>query len=122
MFTAILPRAADNLFGHLSLLNALDMHLTGSEIVVVGQGAEADPLLSVARGLPHANRIVLHASNGAALSDNHPAKAKLAAVSGAAAFVCRGQSCSLPVTTPDALRQLVSFQPSSTSGSFSSLS
>jgi uncharacterized protein YyaL (SSP411 family) len=122
MFTAILPRAADNLFGHLSLLNALDMHLTASEIVVVGQGGEADALLSVARGLPHANRIVLHASGGAALSDNHPAKAKLAAVSGTAAFVCRGQSCSLPVTTPDSLHQLVSFQPSSTSGSFSSLS
>ena len=65
---------------------------------MVGQGAEADALLSVARGLPHANRIVLHASDGAALADNHPAKAKLAAASGAAAFVCRGQSCSLPVT------------------------
>jgi uncharacterized protein YyaL (SSP411 family) len=122
MFTAILPRAADNLFGHLSLLNALDMRLTASEIVVVGQGNEADALLRVARGLPYANRIVLHASDDASLSDNHPAKAKLTTVSGAAAFVCRSQSCSLPVTTPDALRQLVSFQPSSTSGSFSSLS
>jgi uncharacterized protein len=122
MFTAILPRAADNLFGHLSLLNALDMRLAASEIVVVGQGGEADALLSVARSLPYANRIVLHVSSGAALSDNHPAKAKLTAVSGAAAFVCRGQTCSLPVTTPDSMRQLVSFQPSSTSGSFSSLS
>ena len=39
LFGSILPRGADNLFGHLSLLNALDMRLTASEIVVVGQGA-----------------------------------------------------------------------------------
>ena len=38
LFGSILPRGADNLFGHLSLLNALDMRLTASEIVVVGQG------------------------------------------------------------------------------------
>jgi uncharacterized protein len=122
LFDAILPRGADNLFGHLSLLNALDMRLAASEIVVVGQGAEANALLDAARRLPHANRIVLHAGDGDALANDHPAKAKLASVSGAAAFVCSGQTCSLPVTEPDALVQLVSFQPSNTSGSFSSLS
>jgi uncharacterized protein YyaL (SSP411 family) len=122
LVNAILPRGADNLFGHLSLLNALDMRLTASEIVVVGQGADAKALLQVARRLPHANRIVLHAGDGEALASNHPAKARLASVSGAAAFVCSGQTCSLPVSEPDALFQLVSFQPSSTSGSFSSLS
>jgi hypothetical protein len=122
LFGSILPRGADNLFGHLSLLNALDMRLTASEIVVVGQGAQAKALLDVARRLPHANRIVLHPGDGAALANDHPAKAKLTSVSGAAAFVCSGQSCSLPVTEPNALLQLMSFQPSNTSGSFSSLS
>ncbi len=122
LFGSILPRGADNLFGHLSLLNALDMRLTASEIVVVGQGAQAKALLDVARRLPHANRIVLHAGDGTALANNHPAKARLASVSDAAAFVCSGQSCSLPVTEPDALVQLLSFQPNSTSGTFSSLS
>ena len=63
------------------------------------------------------------AAMATALPNNHPApKAKLASVSGAAAFVCRGQTCSLPVTDTGCLLQLVSFQPSSTSGSFSSLS
>ena len=42
------------------------------------------------------------------LPADHPARAKLAAVAGAAAFVCRGQSCSLPVTEPAALTHLVS--------------
>ncbi len=120
LLDAILPRAADNLFGHLSLLNALDMRLTASEIVVVGQGAEADALLAVARALPHANRIVLQVRDGADLAGDHPARAKLASVSGAAAYVCRGQSCSLPISEPGALRQLAGVQPSKTSGSLSS--
>jgi uncharacterized protein YyaL (SSP411 family) len=107
MFDSILPRAADNLFGHLSLLNALDMRLTASEIVIVGEGDKANALLTAARRLPHANRIVLYAGNGEALGSNHPASAKLASLSGAAAFVCSGQSCSLPVIEPTALVRLV---------------
>jgi uncharacterized protein len=103
MFDAILPRAKDNLFGHLSLLSALDMRINAAEIVVVGQGAAADALLGVARKLPHATRIVLHARDESALAQDHPARAKLASVTGAAAFVCRGQTCSLPVTTAEEL-------------------
>ncbi|MGN6113960.1 MAG: thioredoxin domain-containing protein [Nitrobacter sp.] len=107
LFAALLPRAAENVFGHLSLLNALDLYLTGAEIVVVGEGARADALLATARKLPHATGIVLHAARADALPVDHPARAKLTAVKDSAAFVCRGQSCSLPMTEPDALRALV---------------
>jgi uncharacterized protein YyaL (SSP411 family) len=107
LFAALLPRAAENVFGHLSLLNALDLHLDGHEIVVVGEGDEADALLAAARRLPHAVSIVLHAPRADMLSAAHPARAKLDAVAAAAAFVCRGQSCSLPVTEPAALVALV---------------
>jgi uncharacterized protein len=106
LFTALLPRAAQNAFGHLSLLNALDLHLSGNEIVVAGEGARADALLATARQLPHATSIVLHAHRADPLAPTHPVRAKLAAVKGSAAFVCRGQSCSLPVTEPAALAQL----------------
>jgi uncharacterized protein YyaL (SSP411 family) len=108
MFDAILPRAKENLFGHLSLLSALDMRINAAEIVVVGQGAAADELLGVARKLPHAIRVVLRAKDSTALAAEHPAQAKLASVTGAAAFVCRGQTCSLPVTTAAELGRLVS--------------
>jgi uncharacterized protein YyaL (SSP411 family) len=111
MFDAILPRAKENLFGHLSLLSALDMRINAAEIVVVGQGAAADQLLSVARKMPHATRIVLHATDGSALAAEHPAQAKLASVSGPAVFVCRGQTCSLPVTTGEELVGLVGRAP-----------
>ncbi len=103
LFAAMLSKATENVFGHLSLLNALDLFLTGAEIVVVGEGAEADALLTAARKLPHANTIVLQAPKAESLPSDHPARAKLEASSSAAAFVCRGMSCSLPVTAPDAL-------------------
>jgi uncharacterized protein YyaL (SSP411 family) len=107
LFGALLSSAAENGFGHLSLLNALDLRLTGAEIVVVGEGTQADALLSAARKLPHAISIVLHAPHGDTLPAEHPARAKVDSVQGAAAFVCRGQSCSLPVTSPQALIDLV---------------
>jgi len=107
LFAALLPRAVENVFGHLSLLNALDLHLTGAEIVVVGDGAEADALVTVARRLPHATTIVLHTPRAELLPQQHPARAKADSVSGAAAFVCRQQSCSLPMTTAQALIELV---------------
>lgn len=104
LFAALLPRAADNVFGHLSLLNALDLHLSGAEIVVTGDDARAQALLTAARQLPHATTIVLHAANAAALRPDHPAHAMIGAARGqAAAFLCRGQACSPPVSEPDAL-------------------
>jgi uncharacterized protein YyaL (SSP411 family) len=112
LFAKLLPMAGENVFGHLSILNALDLYLTGAEIVVVGEGKEADALLGVARKLPHATTIVLHAPRADDLASDHPARAKAESVSGAAAFVCRQQSCSLPVTTAHDLMQLVTKQAS----------
>ncbi|MGO9359768.1 MAG: thioredoxin domain-containing protein [Xanthobacteraceae bacterium] len=111
LFAALLPRAADNVFGHLSLLNALDLHLTGAEIVVTGDGERADALLAAARRLPHATTIVLHAVTSNALAADHPARAMLdAAGDTPAAFLCRGQTCSRPVTDPQGLIDLAHSQ------------
>jgi hypothetical protein len=103
LFAALLPSATENGFGQLSLMNALDLRLSGTEIVVVGEGTQADALLSAARKLPHATSIVLHAPHADALPQDHSARAKIAAVTQSAAFICRGQSCSLPLTHPEAL-------------------
>jgi uncharacterized protein YyaL (SSP411 family) len=103
LFAALLPRAAEQVFGHISLLNALDLKLTGAEIVVTGEGAAADRLLDAARKLPHATTIVFHAASAGALPAHHPAREKVSSSKDAAAFVCRGQSCSLPITDPAAL-------------------
>jgi uncharacterized protein YyaL (SSP411 family) len=99
LFDGILAIAAENLFGHLALLNALDFRLHAAEIVVAGQGA--DELIAAARRLPFVERVVLAA--GMPLPPEHPAQAKVAMTTRAAAFVCVGETCSLPVTAADQL-------------------
>ena len=105
LFDGILPIAAENLFGHAALLNALDLRLRAAEIVIVG--AAAEPLVSAALELPFLGRIVLRAPTADALPTAHPARDKIAAGSGAAAFVCVGETCSLPVTEPAKLAAVV---------------
>jgi uncharacterized protein YyaL (SSP411 family) len=107
LLAATLPQAASNIFGHLSILNALDMRLGLTEIVIAGDGPEADKLFAAALALPAAIRSVLRARDAESLPPDHPAQAKVAATSTAAAFVCHGESCSLPVTDVEEMKTLV---------------
>src|SRR5262249_880380 len=101
LFEGIAASAGENLFAHLALLNALDLRLRAAEIVVAGEGARANDLLAAARKLPFLDRIVLRASP--ALTATDPAQEKIKATAQSAAFVCVGETCSLPVTEPDAI-------------------
>jgi uncharacterized protein len=105
LFDGIVATAGENLFAHLALLNALDLRLRSAEIVVTGEGAHSDELLAAARKLPFLDRIVLRASH--ALPASHPAQEKIKATTGAAAFVCVGETCSLPVTEAGAIAEAV---------------
>ncbi len=105
LFDGVLASASENLFAHSALLNALDLRLRTAEIVVTGQGAAADALLAAALKLPFLDRIVLRAASAQALPASHPAQQKIAAASGAAAFICVGETCSLPVTRPEQIAQ-----------------
>jgi hypothetical protein len=100
---AIAPQAGDNLYMHMALLNAIDFRLRSAEIVVTGQGAAADALLAAARRRSPLGRIVFHAAAAGALPPAHPARQKIAAGTEPQAFVCIGETCSLPVTDPAAL-------------------
>ncbi len=97
LFDGILSAAAKNLFGHVALLNALDLRLRGAEIVVTGR-ATPMRLAAAALKLPFVERIVLRAPTAAALPAAHPARDKITAAPQGAAFVCVGERCSLPVT------------------------
>jgi len=105
---AIAPQVAENLYMHMALLNAIDLRLNATEIVVTGKGEGARALLAAARRTSPLNRIVLHAPSAAALPENHPARAKIAAARDPQAFVCVGETCSLPVTDPVALTSALS--------------
>jgi uncharacterized protein len=103
LIAAIAPLVGESLYMHMAMLNAIDLRLRAAQIVVTGQGAAAEALLTAARRLPALDRIVLHAGSVEALSPSHPARAKLAAAREPQAFVCVGETCSLPVTDPAAL-------------------
>lgn len=100
----ILSAAGNNMFGHIALLNALDLRLRGAEIVVTG---DAQALTDAALKLPFVERMVLRADAGK-LPGSHPAQEKLKAAKGPAAFVCIGETCSLPVTDPTLLTSAAS--------------
>ncbi|MBX3549520.1 MAG: thioredoxin domain-containing protein [Xanthobacteraceae bacterium] len=99
LFEGVLPLAAANLFGHAALLAALDTRLRLNEIVVTG--ARAGEFAKAALAQSFLASTLLRAPDESALPAGHPAREKLAAVSGeGAAFVCRGQVCSLPIADP----------------------
>ena len=105
LIESILSAAERNLFGHVALLNALDLRLRGAEIVVTGPDAER--FAQAALRLPFTERIVLRAGSAADLPAAHPAQQKLAAAAGSATFVCVGERCSLPVMAPDQIAAAV---------------
>jgi uncharacterized protein len=103
LIAAIAPLAAENLYMHMALLNAIDLRLRAVQIVVTGEGVQADALLAAARRLSPLDRIVQHAATAEALPTGHPAREKIAAAREPQAFVCVGEVCSLPVTDPAGL-------------------
>jgi len=96
-FAALSGIAGSNVFGHLSVLNALDLRLTGVEVVVLGSGAGAEKLRQAALDLPFPIRTVLCADNAGALPEKHPARN---AGSGSLALLCAGERCGLPTSDP----------------------
>ncbi|MDO9412819.1 MAG: thioredoxin domain-containing protein [Pseudolabrys sp.] len=101
LLESVLAIAGKNLFGHVALLNALDLRLRAAEIVATGPDAER--FAQAALKLPFVERIVLRAASAADLPAGHPAQEKLKATAASAAFVCVGETCSLPVTEPGAI-------------------
>ncbi len=105
LIEGILSSVEKNLFGHVALLNALELRLRGAEIVVTGR--DADALFAAALKIPFITRVVLRAPTANALPVTHPARDKIAAAPGGAAFVCVGERCSLPVTKPEEIAAAV---------------
>jgi uncharacterized protein YyaL (SSP411 family) len=90
-------------FGLSRLYAALDLYLHGQELFV-SDGEGRDALLAAARRAYAPTLQIAGAWSPASITDG-----KAAAPDGRArAFVCRGQTCSAPVTSPDEIAALVS--------------
>jgi len=101
LFAALGAAARSNFVGHAGILNALDFRLRAKEIVTVGPKRKA--LYAAALGVPFTGRIVADIDRPDEIPEGHPAKAQVALAGDAAAFICAGGTCSLPVRDKQAL-------------------
>ena len=107
LFAAFAGEVARNPIAYAALLAARDALDHGLQIVVAGsRGApETDTLVDAVFATSLPNRALTVVPPGGKLPDGHPARGKGLIAGRAAAYICEGPKCSLPITTPDALRQ-----------------
>jgi uncharacterized protein len=101
LFDGLLPTAAESMYLHASLINALDLRLRAIQIVAIGPAA--DRFADMALGLPFLDRVVARAARSADLPPAHLARAVALPEGETAALVCAGERCSLPVADPSQL-------------------
>ncbi|MDQ6702582.1 MAG: thioredoxin domain-containing protein [Pseudomonadota bacterium] len=101
LFATLGAVARSNFVGHAGVLNALDFRLRAKEIVTVGARRKA--LYEAALGVPFTGRIVVDIDRPGEIPEGHPARAQIELAGEAAAFVCAGGTCSLPVRDKQAL-------------------
>ncbi|MEQ8746382.1 thioredoxin domain-containing protein [Pyruvatibacter sp.] len=97
---------ARNFFPMCTYLNGLDTLLNAVQVVIAGDGEEADDMRATALSASLPYRVINYAR--ADLPPGHPAFEKTVP-SGwqAAAYVCEGTNCSLPVETANALHSML---------------
>ena len=93
------PAIAGNLFASAGLLSALDLRLGAIDLVIVTpDGSPAHDFLRAARAAATPNTILSMHADATGLPASHPAAGKTAIDGKPTAYVCRGETCSLPVT------------------------
>ena len=101
LFDGLLAIAAQSIYLHASLANALDLRLRSLEVVAVGP--QADQFAAVALELPFLDRLVMRAARPEDLPPAHSGRTLSLSDNETVALVCAGQKCSLPITDPSQL-------------------
>jgi uncharacterized protein YyaL (SSP411 family) len=102
---AFAGEVARNFFPYATLINAAELLGSALQLVIVGQRESPDTaaLLRVVHGRSLPNRILEIVPAGEGLPATHPAAGKPAVGGKATAYLCRGQTCSLPIVDPAGL-------------------
>ncbi len=106
LIAAFTGELEQNFFPLSSLLNGAAFLQAATQLVLVGEPGAADTaaLEDVIRHTSLPNRLLIRRRPGDALPDTHPAAGKDAIDGKATVYVCRGMTCSPPVTAPADLR------------------
>ncbi len=102
-----------NLFGHAGLLNGFESLVDLVQIVIVGDPSEprTTALVEEISGHSLPDRMIIYVPPGTTLPEQHPAAGKSQVDGKPTAYVCRGTSCSLPVTEPNRLSEVLGRAP-----------
>ena len=107
IFTAFAGEVSKNFFPLTGLLSANEILQRCAQVVIVGDPAEdgTTALIDVAWKAANMNKLIQRVAPGDVLPDGHPATGKGQLDGKATAYVCIGQTCSLPLTDAEALRE-----------------
>ncbi len=105
LIDAFTPEIARNFFGLTTFLNNVDLWMKPVQVAIIGDRKDAatQALIAEAYALATPNLVLTVIAPDAALPANHPAVGKAQKDGVATAYVCIGETCSLPVTDPATL-------------------
>ena len=92
-----------NIFPLGTYIASFETRLRPVQIVLVGTTEETAPLARAAFGVALPNRVLMRVADGEALPEGHPARGKGKVDGQPTAYVCAGETCSLPLTDAAAL-------------------
>jgi uncharacterized protein YyaL (SSP411 family) len=109
LLAAFSGEIAKNFFPLSTLLNAGELALRPVQIVILGArgAADTEAMVDAAFRISTPDRVLQSVADAASLPRTHPAHGKQAKDGRATAYLCIGQACSLPVTEPAALAELM---------------
>jgi uncharacterized protein YyaL (SSP411 family) len=111
LIDAFTPEIARNFFGLTTFLNNVDLWMKPVQVAIIGAHARArfryatKALIAEAYALATPNLVLSVIAPDDALPANHPAAGKAQKDGVATAYLCIGETCSLPVTDAGALSQ-----------------
>jgi uncharacterized protein YyaL (SSP411 family) len=103
------PEIARNFFGLTTFLNNVDLWMNPVQVAIIGRRNDAatKALIAEAYALAAPNLVLSVIAPDDALPSNHPAAGKTQKNAKATAYVCIGETCSLPVTDAAKLGEAV---------------
>ncbi|PKQ06541.1 MAG: thioredoxin domain-containing protein [Alphaproteobacteria bacterium HGW-Alphaproteobacteria-12] len=94
-----------NIFPLGSYIASLDTRLKPIQIVLIGSNDETSDLARAVFGVSAPARVLMRVADATTLPAGHPAHGKTAIDGKPTAYVCAGETCSLPLTDKDALME-----------------
>ena len=110
LITALAPEETINLAHQTTFQTGFEVLENAVQVTVAGSGDSADGLATAALASGHPRLVLLRTADGQDLPAGHPATGKGTVDGTAAAYLCTGATCSLPMTEAAALSAALAAQ------------